>query len=179
MNKFTPRHIAEAISLFCVVGSLIFVGLQQRQNTLAIKAATNSSFATGFQDLNLVVASSPSLTKALAQFDKNLDDISQEDRTQVLGLYRALFHIWSNGHRQHLNGTLDQDLYCSLFNEISMYARKTPSAKIKDSHRRSKAMKWAWESEKFIYNTKFQKFMDNILQPIDLNTHGRSTEYCQ
>ena len=85
MKKFTPRMVAETVGLVCVVGSLIFVGLEQRQNTIAIRAATNSSFASGFQELNLVVASSPSLSKALAQLDGNLDDISQEDRIQILG----------------------------------------------------------------------------------------------
>jgi len=163
MKKITPRQFAEAIGLICVVGSLIFVGLEQRQNTIAIRAATNSSFATGFQDLNLVVASSPSLAKALAQLGGSLDDISQEDRIQVLGLYRALFHIWSNGHRQYLNGTLDPALYDGVIQEISTYARKTSSATVIDSDRRRVAMKWAWESEKFIYNPEFQQLMDSIL----------------
>jgi hypothetical protein len=83
MKKNSPRQIAEAIGLICVVGSLIFVGLEQRQNTIAIRAANNSSFATGFQDLNLVVASSPSLAKALVDLDGNLDDISQENSVVV------------------------------------------------------------------------------------------------
>jgi hypothetical protein len=163
MKKFTPRMVAETVGLVCVVGSLIFVGLEQRQNTIAIRAATNSSFASGFQELNLVVASSPSLSKALAQLDGNLDDISQEDRIQILGLYRALFHIWSNGHRQFLNGTLDPVLYDGVIQEISTYARKASSDTLIDSDRRRIAMKWAWKSEKFIYNPEFQQLMDSIL----------------
>ncbi len=173
MKKFSPRNIAEAIGLICVVGSLIFVGLEQRQNTIAIRAETNSSFASSFQDLNLVVASSSSLAKALAQLDGNLENVSKADRIQVLGLYRALFHIWSNGHRQHLNGTLDPALYQSVIQEISFFARKTPDAKTLDaktlgantvdSDRRRAIMKWAWESEKFIYNPEFQQLVDGIL----------------
>ena len=163
MKKFSPRQIAEAIGLICVIGSLIFVGLEQRQNTIAIRAATNSSFATGFQDLNLVIASSPSLAKALSHSGGDLAKVSEEDRIQVLGLYRALFHIWSNGHRQYLNGTLDPALYEGVIQEISTYARKTSSAKVIDSDRRRTTMKWAWESEKFIYNPEFQQLVDSIL----------------
>ena len=142
MKNISSRQLAEIIGLICVVGSLIFVGLEQRQNTIAIRAATNSSFATGFQDLNLVVASSPSLTKALTQLEGNLDDIPQEDRIQILGLYRALFHIWSNAHRQYLNGTLDPALYDSVIQEISTYAKKTSSTKVIDNNRRHVALKW-------------------------------------
>ena len=163
MKKFSPRLIAESIGLICVVGSLIFVGLEQRQNTIAIRAATNSSFASSFQDLNLVVASSTSLAKALANLGVNQGKVSKEDRIQVLGLYRALFHIWSNGHRQHLNGTLDPALYEGVIQEISFFARKTSNAKTVDSDRRRAVMKWAWESEKFIYNPEFQKLVDDIL----------------
>lgn len=163
MKKISPRQIAEAIGLVCVVGSLIFVGLEQRQNTIAIRAATNSSFATGFQDLNLVVASSPSLAKALADLGGNLDDISPENRIQALGLFRALFHIWSNGHRQYLNGTLDPALYDGVIQEITTYAGKSSSSNVIEDARRRKAMKWAWESERFIYNPEFQQLIDNIL----------------
>ncbi|PCI63385.1 MAG: hypothetical protein COB38_13485 [Gammaproteobacteria bacterium] len=163
MKKISPKLFVEAIGLICIIGSLIFVGLEQRQNTIAIRAATNSSFATGFQDLNLVVASSPSLAKALAKLGGNPDDISQEDRIQVLGLYRALFHIWSNAHRQYLNGTLDPALYDGVTQEISTYAKKTPGTEVLDANRRHLAIKWAWESEKFIYNPEFQQLMDSIL----------------
>ena len=163
MKNISPRQVAEAIGLICVVGSLIFVGLEQRQNTIAIRAATNSSFATGFQDLNLVVASSPSLAKALADLGANLDNISLENRIQALGLYRALFHIWSNGHRQYLNGTLDPALYDGVIQEISTYAGKKSNSKVIDGDRRRAAMKWAWESERFIYNPEFQQLMDSIL----------------
>jgi hypothetical protein len=77
---------------------MIFVGLEQRQNTIAIRVATNSSFATGFQDLNLVVASGPSLAKALADLGGNLDEVSQENRIQALGLFRALLHYCTIAH---------------------------------------------------------------------------------
>ena len=163
MKKISSRQIAETIGLICVVGSLIFVGLEQRQNTIAIRAATNASFATGFQDLNLVVASSPSLTKALAQLGGDIADVSPENKIQALGLYRALFHIWSNGHRQYLNGTLDPALYDGVIQEITTYAGKATSSNVIDGDRRRAAMRWAWESEKFIYNPEFQQFVESIL----------------
>lgn len=71
MKTFSPRQIPEAIGLICVVGSLIFVGFEQRQNTVAIRAATNASFTAGFQHLNLVVTLSTSLAKTLSNFDEN------------------------------------------------------------------------------------------------------------
>jgi hypothetical protein len=68
----------------------------------------------------------------------------------------ALLHIWPKGHRRYLNGTLDPALYDGMTQEISTYAGKTSITKVIDDDRRHAAMKWAWESERFIYNSEFQ-----------------------
>ncbi|WP_157828230.1 hypothetical protein [Paraglaciecola sp. MB-3u-78] len=46
---------------------------------------------------------------------------------------------------------------------MSTYTKKTSSSKVVDGDRRRATMKWAWESEKFIYNPEFQQFVDGIL----------------
>ena len=82
----------------------------------------------------------------------------------MAGSWRALFHIWSNAHRQHLNGTLDPAIYESVVQEISTYsvgAMETHDNP--DLVRRQTLMHWAWENERFIYNAEFQGFVDEIL----------------
>ena len=82
----------------------------------------------------------------------------------MLAMWRAVFHIWSNVHRQHLNGTLDPALYDAVVQEISMHAGKARGTEtVDDAERRARQMKWAWESERFIFNLDFQIFVDGIL----------------
>jgi hypothetical protein len=50
-----------------------------------------------------------------------------------------------------------------VIQEISTYAKKTSSYKVVDGDRRRATMKWAWESEKFIYNPEFQQLVDDII----------------
>ena len=82
----------------------------------------------------------------------------------MLALWRALFHIWQNAHRQHLNGTLDPAIYETVVQEISTYAAADLAVQRKpELFRRHQVMQWAWESERYIYNPDFQLFVDGIL----------------
>ena len=154
----------QAVGLFALVASLIFVGIEVRQNSIATRSATNAAVKDAFRELNSVIASSSELAQALASNAENPHDAPPKDRVQILAMWRALFHIWSNVHRQHLNGTLDPILYDAVIQEISMYAGNARGTEtVDDAERRSRQMKWAWESERFIFNLDFQIFVDGIL----------------
>ena len=164
MDSAKLNEWIQVVGIFALVASLIFVGIEVRQNSIATRSATNAAVKDAFRELNLVIASSPELAKAAATNAENPDDAPPEDQLQMLGMWRALFHIWSNVHRQHLNGTLDPILYDAVVQEVSMYAGNARGAEtVDDAERRARHMRWAWESERFIFNLNFQKFVDGIL----------------
>ncbi len=90
------------------------------------------------------------------------EKLSPEERILVLGMWRAIFHTWSNGHRQWTNETLDHVLYESIVSEISTYSHNQDES-IEDIDGRSRAMRWAWESERFVFNIEFQRFVDELI----------------
>ncbi len=154
----------QVVGIFALVASLIFVGIEVRQNSIATRSATNAAVKDAFRELNLVIASSPELARATAANADNPADAPPEDQLQMLAIWRALFHIWSNVHRQHLNGTLDPALYDAVVQEDSVYAGNARgTATVDDAERRARHMRWAWESERFIFNLDFQMFIDGIL----------------
>jgi hypothetical protein len=154
----------QAVGLFALIASLIFVGIEVRQNSIATRSATNAAVKDAFREFNSVIASSPELAKAIAANGENPSDAPPKDRVQMLAMWRALFHVWSNVHRQHLNGTLDPALYDAVVQEISMYAGNARGAEtVDDAERRARQMRWAWESDRFIFNLDFQIFVDGIL----------------
>ena len=99
-----------------------------------------------------MLATSPELASALAAWDRDPDSAPPEVQGQLLAFQRALFHVWSNAHRQHLNGTLDPALFQSVVQEMETYASGPSSAAQGDSARgpsgRGVLMRWAWESDK-------------------------------
>ena len=164
MANLTPRTVAEIIGLVGVVASLVFVGWELRQNSIATRAANNSSVADGFVQLNLNLSSNRDLAQALANNAADPDSAPMEDKIQILGAWRALFHVWSNVHRQHLNDTIDPGIYEAVLQEISTYAApKGNSEQNPDLERRHRFMLWAWERERFIFNPEFQLLVDEVL----------------
>ena len=163
MKSWSTQNTVEAIGIIGVIGSLIFVGGELRQNAIATRASMNADIAVAFVDLNLMIASSPELTQRLADFAENPAAAPREAQIQMLGAWRAVFHIWSNVHRQHLNGTIDPAIYESVIQEISTYTSIAKGNQNADVVRRQAFMVWAWESERFIYNPDFQDFIDGIL----------------
>jgi len=97
------RETAEVIGVLGVIGSLIFVGLEVRQSSVATRASTNAAVADSYRELAVLMASSPQLARAAAATANGLDTLSPEDQIVLLGFYRALFHSWSNLHRQEAN----------------------------------------------------------------------------
>lgn len=164
MTERAWKDRAEMVGIVAIVASLIFVGGELRQNAIATKAAMNAEIAAVFVDINLVVASSSELTQRLANFAEDPAAAPREAQIQMLGIWRAVFHIWSNVHRQHLNGTIDPALYESVVQEVSTYAATaSDDSQNADVIRRQAFMRWAWESERFIFNPDFQVFIDGIL----------------
>ncbi|UCC83873.1 MAG: hypothetical protein JSW46_02760 [Gemmatimonadota bacterium] len=166
MTRSKYRQIAEAIGVLGVIGSLVFVGYEDRQSAIATKAETDALLADAYLELNLMLASSPELASALSTWGENPGSASPEEQTLLSAFWRALFHVWSNAHRQHLNGTLDPSLFQAVLQEMAMYARD-PSAARSDSALhlpdRRVQMQWAWESERFLFNPEFQAFVDTVL----------------
>lgn len=143
------RMLVELVGMLGVAGSLIFVGLQVRQNAAAVRAATAQDVSTGFRDLNLVIASTPELAAILAT-ETLPDSLSPGQREQASGFWRAIFHVWSNTHYQYVNGTLDRVLFEPTLTEVNKYAQRD-------------AFRTLWTTQRDLYNPRFGQFMDSVL----------------
>lgn len=158
------KRIIEAVGFIAVVGSLIFVGLEVRQNSISTRAATNAAVAETFMQVNALIASTPELAAAWVKNAGNPQAASRKDAVLLLALCRSLFHVWSNAHRQHLNGTLDPAIYEALVNELDVYKHvQLPDEANENVPHASSYVRWAWKSQRFIFNREFQSFMDEIL----------------
>ena len=159
---WTAKGIAEVLGLVSIVASLVFVGLEVRKYSVATRASANATVADAFREVKLELASSPELAHAMVLSFDDPQKLSPDERVLVLAIWRSLFHTWSNGHRQWTNETLDEALYESIVSEISQYVRhKDESGEELD--RRSLAMRWAWGSERFLFNIEFQQFVDDLI----------------
>ena len=94
MNWEAIGAIGEIVGALAVVITLAYLVIQIRQNTAAVATATYESTMTGFNDINVVVASNPELASLLDRGTQSPDTLSAEEITQFNFLLRCYANQW-------------------------------------------------------------------------------------
>ena len=142
----------QVVGLFAVVGSLIFVGLQMRQDQeIALFQAYQSR---ADQSIGLLLAALESET--VQSFWAKADGIVAEELTTtelVIGtqLARANLIHWENNHYQYQRGFVTQEHWDT---QLAMMRRLMPLRIFRNSY----------ESNKDLWRASFAKVLDQVLE---------------
>ena len=114
----------ELIGLFGVISSLVFVGVEIRQNTAAVKGATHQTVAEQINELTLTIASDERLAKIVSSMyndNKQRVDMSAEDQLSLDFLLLTGYRRVENIYLQYEDGILDK----RAFDRIGMDTYRT------------------------------------------------------
>ena len=106
-------QIAEIVAAVAVVFSLVYVGLELRENTSAVRAASVQAITTGTRDALMTVASDAELARVvrLGAYDRSSLTDDEKYRFSIFSRQRWLFFqgIWI----QHQLDVLDENSWQS------------------------------------------------------------------
>ena len=94
--------------------TLIYLAVQIRQNTATVATATYESVMTGFNDINIVMASDPAVAFLFARGSQNPSLLNDEEVVQFNFLVRCYANQWWKLFKLHERGSLP-DSEWSLF----------------------------------------------------------------
>ena len=141
-------NIGQVVGALAVVGSLIFVGLQVRQNTKSNQASALQLNADYW--LNYMTAlADPRLGKLYAMGASGHTDFDNEQFGQFFLLCRLTFMGCENQHFQYRRGLLDRDAYAGYETTIKEQIAAFPGIR---------AM---WQLVRHSYGVDFAAFMDD------------------
>jgi hypothetical protein len=106
------RVLIEGVGLLGVVLSLVFVGVEIRQNTTAMRAATLQAVTSQVNDLNLAIATDSELAVLAARMldgDLARDDLSFAEQARLDFVIIAAMRRVENIFLQVEAGTLEQE----------------------------------------------------------------------
>jgi len=106
--------IAEIIGGVAIVASLIFVGVQLRQNTIATQGNTRNELIAA----DLAVLLAPNGTDAAIAL-RSLDDITEEQAVEAVIYLTALLRVREFVWLQYRSGLLDHDTWQAYLSGIS------------------------------------------------------------
>lgn len=97
-------YISQIVGVAAVFASLIFVGVQVRQNTAVTRAALHQSFTAAMNHLNATMAQSPDLSRIWLTGAKDRMALNETERWQFDMLCLSYFHVFDTMHYQTRSG---------------------------------------------------------------------------
>jgi hypothetical protein len=85
--------ISQALGAVAVVASLIFVGIQIRQNTAATRAASHNAVSDSLNEINRMFAESAELSRIWLAGMADRDALTAEERWRFDATARAYMHV--------------------------------------------------------------------------------------
>ena len=108
-NNKQAKAVIELVGAIAVLIGLVFVGLELRQNTRAIQAATFQGITEQSSDFLITIASEPELRRVWSTSFITADEVSDEDRQILTPLLNSFWLRMQNAFRQWQMGTLSDE----------------------------------------------------------------------
>src|ERR1700737_5081819 len=108
MNLQVLVALAEIVSAFAVVLTLVVLTISIRQNTKSQKALVVDSLAAAITSINVPAMESPALGSALSKATNDWSSASRDDRIIAHYFLFSLFKLLENAWYKHKPGTLNQ-----------------------------------------------------------------------
>ena len=108
-NEAKTFNLIEVLGLVAVSVSLVFVGLEVRQNTIASRAAAYQEHGSHLSDQWLALAQDPALTRLYMANEDNWDELTEIEKAQLTYVWVASLRSYETILLQVEEGLLDQD----------------------------------------------------------------------
>ena len=152
--------IGELVGGVAVIASLIFVGLQVRQNTISVRGANSQSVADASLRFATLLGSDPQVALTL---NRGLAGDSLDPGEQAQFTY--LYHAWARQTEQcyflFRNGTLDEELWVGLTETSKSFLGRPGGARM-------------WPSIRPRVRAAFGNYVDQVILPASNASHAQN-----
>ena len=149
--------LSQVAGVIAVFASLIFVGLQIREQANATSAQTEQAIASNWMALAQVIGgSAEAFTAGLVSTNATFADLNDADRMRFLTALFALFKHYENMYLQFKKGRIGEAEWEPWSNHIQMYFHQ-PGVQT-----------W-WSLRKSAFSLVFRAFLDDSVAPRELS----------
>lgn len=103
--------IGQTIAALAIVASLIYVGLQVKQNTTATQIASAQAYVAADNEIVGLINVSPNLADVLHQGANGISELKGGDLIRFMAFHDLVFISFQSFHLQWKRGALDEALW--------------------------------------------------------------------
>jgi hypothetical protein len=141
-------YISQIVAVVGIFASLIFVGLQIRQNTKAIKATSHHAITDSFNAINSLILSDPKVARVWRLAITGSQELDEDERTSADFM---LLRIFETLYYQYKNGTMDKQLFDAELKTLK-WAFTYPGSQA-----------W-WAANPISLSDEFRAFIDGLIR---------------
>ena len=142
-------NVADMVGAVAIIVSLIYVSIQVRDNTNAIKSAATNDAATAVQEWYMVLGSSEQTSKIFYNGMTKPESLTNEQMFQFMMIAHAGMLGFQNAFELAEQGTLDPEIRDSITNTLAG-TKDLPGYKI------------YWQQRGSQFNPQFREFIEDL-----------------
>ena len=140
----------EGVGIVAVIVSLVYVGLQVRQNTLAIQTSASHDVYQLHQDLGYLLLESPEFADLLVRVAEAPDDISQADSLRYDRYLNLRLNLFEAVYTNAVQGTMEPGMVSGWLNSMPFWICSPEARKF-------------WQVGRLSFHPAFQAGMDSAM----------------
>ena len=152
-------YIGQTVAVVALLLSIVFVGLQIRQNTRALKATSHHAITDSFNQINALIGTDAKAGRIWRLDLSTPEELDEDEQMSFAYLCLGYMRIFETLYYQNLNGTMEPQLF--------------------ESEKRS--LEWAMSHESFrnwwvnnpiSFSNEFRTFIDAIFANQEITNHN-------
>jgi hypothetical protein len=145
---------AELLGALGVIGSLMYLAVQIRQNTRSVRASSYQSAVAIGVEVNRMVAGDAALASILRRGREDLASLDPDEETRFNALLGSQFRLYENVYYQRLAGTLEPAMW-EGYRAILLRNTSRPGVRV-----------W-WSERRTLFRREFAELFDAELAKAD------------
>ena len=119
MSNVRWKDLVEIIGTVSIIATLVFVGLEIRQNTNAVRSAAVQDISRWSYDATILLVENTDLLEA--RYTPCVSDLSEEQYIRMRAWYAALLRVQLNRYYQIRLGIIDEQMAASIGGKGAAY----------------------------------------------------------
>lgn len=145
-------YFSQIVAVVGIFASLIFVGLQVRQNTKALRATSHHAVTDSFNAINNMIANDPAFARRWRLGNAGSEELNEDERASVAFMMLAYSRIFETLYYQYKNGTLDKKLFDAELKTLKWTVTENPGF-----------LAW-WVANPISLSAEFRAFIDGLIR---------------
>ncbi len=154
MNWLAVSSIAEAVGVIFVFISVVYLALQVRQNTHAIKASSHHAITDSFNSISALVAQDPQIGRLWRLGSEKLSNLTEDEQVSYSFICIMYMRVMETLYYQKKVGTMEEQLFDTEEQTLHVFFAFP-------------GMREWWKANPYSFSTEYRNHINTIIEEVD------------